>query len=93
MSNYYSFNYGADNIYIDGTCDNLIKGNEGSGSIFAFGMMSIHGKVDNIGSGEVEVSCESNLDARIEGSGNVYYQGNPTINVHVEESGSLINDN
>jgi len=86
-------NSGAANIYVDGTCDDLIVNNEGLGSILAFDMLSVDGTVDNRGSGEVEVTCASNLDVNIEGSGNVYYQGNPTINVHVEGSGSLINDN
>ena len=67
--------------------------NEGSGNIFAFDMLANNCKVDNRGSGEVEVTCESNLKVVIEGSGNVYYIGSPVIDVNIKGSGSLINEN
>ena len=86
-------NSGSANIFLDGSCEDLIVDNEGSGSVFAFDMLSIDGKVNNRGSGDIEVTCGSSLNVDIEGSGNVYYHGNPTIQVSVQGSGSLINDN
>ena len=87
------FNSGSANMYLEGSTDNLGIENEGSGSILAEDMASENANIKNIGSGEIEVTCESNLDVSIEGSGNVYYHGHPAINVQVEGSGNLINDN
>ncbi|WP_186525803.1 head GIN domain-containing protein [Seonamhaeicola sediminis] len=86
------YNSGSASIYVDGNCRLIDVENEGSGSILAFDMLSESCKIDNTGSGEVEVSCESNLDVTIQGSGNVYYRGTPSININIEGSGSLIKD-
>jgi hypothetical protein len=86
-------NSGSANISLEGNCDNLNIKNEGSGSIFAFDMPSINCAINNEGSGEIEVACESNLDVNIEGSGSIHYLGNPTINVNISGSGEVINDN
>lgn len=88
-----AINSGSASIYLEGSCDYLDVQNEGSGSIFAYIMPAENCKIKIEGSGDVEVSCESNLDVRIKGSGSVYYRGNPSINTNISGSGEVINDN
>lgn len=86
-------NSGSANIYLEGSCDALEIQNEGSGNILAYNMPTENCKIKVQGSGEVEVSCASNLTIKIEGSGNVYYKGTPSINSSISGSGKVINAN
>jgi hypothetical protein len=43
-----------------------------------------------IGSGDIKVKVSDNLDVRIDGSGSVYFSGNPYISTHISGSGHLV---
>lgn len=86
-------NSGSANIYLEGSCDYLNIRNEGAGRILAYEMPAGNCNVNIEGSGDVEVSCETNLDVHIEGSARVYYRGNPSINTDISGSGQVINAN
>lgn len=87
------YNTGTGSIHIEGTASSLNLFNEGSGSVFAFDFQVDNGHVEIVGSGDVELFCSNTLDVVIEGSGNVYYKGLPSINVSITGSGVVIDDN
>ncbi|WP_242157214.1 GIN domain-containing protein [Aestuariivivens sediminis] len=86
-------NEGTGNIEINGVSNDLTIRNQGSGNILGFHFIVNHCAVEIEGSGNVEVTCSTNLDVEIEGSGNVYYKGTPTINTDITGSGSVVNAN
>ena len=65
----------------------------GSGSFYGFPLTSNKVLVDVLGSGLVEVTAVDLLEVKIEGSGNVYYKGNPSILTNVTGSGRIKNSN
>lgn len=86
------------NVKNKGTGDMLLTGetkslkiyNEGTGEISSFGLNSIHSNIEIIGSGDVKVTCTDVLQVKIEGSGNVFYQGSPDISSDIKGSGDII---
>lgn len=88
-----AINSGSANIYLDGHCTLLDIHNEGSGNIFAYNMPADKCEIYNEGSGDVEVTCISNLTVRMDGSGNVYYKGRPSIDSQTSGSGRVISKN
>ena len=65
----------------------------GSGSFRAFQLSAETCQVDIVGSGNCEISVKEHLDAVLEGSGSVFYKGNPVIMADVEGSGRVVNAN
>ena len=65
----------------------------GSGSIIAYPLKATNSSVDIVGSGICKVNVETDLKVRVEGSGTVYYKGNPTIDSSVSGSGKVIDAN
>jgi Putative auto-transporter adhesin, head GIN domain len=63
---------------------------EGSGDVKAFGLQCDHATVNVKGSGDTEISVAKQLDAFIKGSGNIYYKGNPSVNVSISGSGKVM---
>ncbi|MDN3725337.1 head GIN domain-containing protein [Aequorivita sp. SDUM287046] len=88
-----SSNSGSGNIYLDGNCTFLDIKNEGSGNTLAFDMPAESCKINLEGSGDVEVTCISDLRINLEGSGNVYYKGYPSIHSNISGSGRVISKN
>lgn len=86
-------NSGSGNIYLDGNCNFLDIKNEGSGNTLAFDMTAESCKINLEGSGDVKVTCTSDLRINIEGSGNVYYKGYPSIHSNISGSGRVISKN
>ena len=64
--------------------------NEGSGDLLSeeFSSSVIH--IKNIGSGNATIYCYDELSVDMEGSGNVYYYGNPTIISKIKGSAEII---
>jgi hypothetical protein len=65
----------------------------GSGSFFGFPLSTETCQVDIVGSGICEISVQEHLDAILEGSGSVFYKGNPSIREDVTGSGRVVNAN
>ncbi|MDN3724664.1 head GIN domain-containing protein [Aequorivita sp. SDUM287046] len=86
-------NSGTGDIKIAGSAESLSIYNEGTGSFHGFAFMVKNADVETMGTGDIEVHCSENLTVEIEGSSNVYYKGNPTVQVDIHGSGSLINAN
>ena len=65
----------------------------GSGNFNGFLLSSQTSQVDIVGSGNCELSVSNHLDATLEGSGSVFYKGNPIILADVQGSGRVVNAN
>ena len=91
--NFKIFNSGSANILLEGRAQSVDVKNEGSGNFLGFDFEVNDGVVENVGSGDIEVHCNEELDVKIKGSGNVYYKGNPTLNVSISGSGNVIQSN
>jgi hypothetical protein len=61
----------------------------GSGDYEAAGLVSIDAEVAVTGSGSAAVHAERSLRARIDGSGDIDYGGNPAVSPSIRGSGSL----
>lgn len=62
----------------------------GSGDPDFLGVLFQNAVIQTTGSGETKVHATRELRATISGSGNIYYQGSPRINVNRSGSGKLI---
>ncbi len=81
---------GSGDIELTGTTNDLKCAIAGSGDIEAYGLASNNADVKISGSGGIKISVKDNLSARVSGSGNVYYKGNPKKqNVKVSGSGNV----
>ncbi len=85
---------------IAGSGDLTLKGNTndleakvaGSGDFHGFGLQSNNTVVSVAGSGDAEVVCNKSIKARVAGSGDIQYKGNPTKeDTKVSGSGSINN--
>lgn len=62
----------------------------GSGSLFAYGLLTQNVSATISGSGSAEVTATSQLNAKISGSGNITYKGNPAkVNPKITGSGTI----
>ena len=86
-------NEGTSNISLSGSAANLTMQNDGSGRISGFGFLSEDCNISLIGSGDVELSCNTTLTVKIDGSGDVFYKGAPSVNSEIKGSGEIINSN
>lgn len=86
-------NEGSTAIEMSGSANTLTITNEGSGPVEAFEFIARNTFIDIIGSGDCKVYCTKTLKANIEGSGDVYYKGNPIIDFTVSGSGRVIDAN
>lgn len=82
---------GSGNINIENNVFDVLRVRiNGSGDVDAR-----EGKADNVhaeisGSGKIEVTANERLDAKINGSGNIHYWGNPaTVNTDINGSGKI----
>ena len=66
---------------------------EGTGQYQGFELIIEDCTVDILGSGDCEVTVNNSLDVTIEGSGNLYYKGAPTIKQDITGSGSIVDSN
>lgn len=86
-------NSGTGHIQLAGNAQSLSIFNEGTGKIQGFQFNVDEADVKNLGSGQIEVHCSEHLKVDIEGNGNVFYKGHPTLQVNIKGSGSILNSN
>ncbi len=81
---------GSGDVELSGTTKDLKCAIAGSGDIQAYDLASNNADVKISGSGGIRVSVKDMLSARVSGSGNIYYKGNPTKqDVKVSGSGNV----
>lgn len=81
---------GSGDIKLKGNSDNLVIKLSGSGDIEAANLKSKNADINISGSGDVKVNCNESLVARVSGSGDISYIGNPgKRDVKVSGSGSI----
>ena len=80
---------GSGEIELTGSCIDSYMRIDGSGRIRAFDFESEQCYVDIYGSGDVYVFVWDLLDVYIDGSGIVYYEGNPVVRERIEGSGDV----
>ncbi len=68
---------GSGDLTIKGTADSFTAGVSGSGDISAYDLKAKSASVKVTGSGDIELTATSTLTARVSGSGDIYYKGNP----------------
>ncbi len=77
---------------LKGKTNNLDVRVAGSGDIHGFGLQANHTTVSIAGSGDASVVSNESLKARVSGSGDIEYKGNPTKeDTKVSGSGSISN--
>jgi len=85
---------GSGDIKLSGTTDELKCSIAGSGSIKAYGLKANTTKATIAGSGSVRTTVKNRINAKVVGSGSIYYKGNPT---HIDSkslgSGDVIDRN
>ncbi|MEM6298612.1 MAG: head GIN domain-containing protein, partial [Bacteroidota bacterium] len=86
--------HGSGDLKISGKADKARAEVHGSGSIEALDLKASYLDANIHGSGEIEMNLGKEIEARIYGSGNVNYQGNPSrTNVKSHGSGKVRNVN
>ncbi len=84
-----AFISGSGNMNYSGSCTDQFIRISGSGKINAFGMESAEAMVRVSGSGDAGIFVTEVLDAKITGSGNVLYLGNPTLKISISGTGTI----
>jgi hypothetical protein len=69
---------GSGDLRLKGKANNFEVKVAGSGDIYAFDLKAQNVEASVAGSGDVRVSCSGDLKARVSGSGDITYKGNPT---------------
>ena len=77
-------------IYAKGSCRELIAYLGGTGKIEAEALIANDVLAINKNTGTIIVHCNNKLKAEILGPGNIFYLGNPTIDLYKKRSGNLI---
>ncbi|MFH6996291.1 head GIN domain-containing protein [Flavobacterium sp. FlaQc-57] len=81
---------GSGNVHLKGIADNFTTKLSGSGDIDAGNLKSKNVDVNVSGSGNSKVNCNETLTARVSGSGDIKYSGNPEKrDVKVSGSGNI----
>ena len=78
---------GSGDYVLHGKVTNLKSTIMGSGSIHAYELETANANITIDGSGDAEVQCKESLSAEINGSGDVFYKGDPG-KVHTSMNGS-----
>lgn len=83
---------GSGDLTLKGITNSLEASVSGSGDFHGFNLKSTNVDVAVNGSGDAEVVCSGNLKARVSGSGDIEYRGDPkTKDTKVSGSGSIDN--
>lgn len=81
---------GSGDLRLKGKSEKLVVKISGSGDISAKELSAKDVDAGISGSGDIKVNCSGALNARVSGSGNIFYSGNPsTKNSKVSGSGSI----
>lgn len=82
---------GSGDMTLKGSGDDLKVSIAGSGDFHGYDLSSVNVNVDIAGSGGAKVNCTGHLKARVAGSGDIRYEGNPkTEDTKVAGSGSIM---
>ncbi|HTN06733.1 GIN domain-containing protein [Agriterribacter sp.] len=83
---------GSANITVEkGAAENFVLRSSGSGSFDSFGFIAQHADIAISGSGEAGITVVQKLKVKINGSGSVYYKGDPaTVDNDISGSGKVI---
>lgn len=89
------------NCNLSGFSDITLKGNtdahylemDGLGTIQCYDLYTETTNISLMGAATAKLYAEEHLNIRIEGSGEVYYKGNPTIQQEVSGLGKVVDDN
>jgi hypothetical protein len=84
---------GSGDITVSGTATSADHNIAGSGNIRCFDLATDHSSARISGSGNVELSATTTLDATISGSGDIYYKGTPAVTTHISGSGNVVHRN
>lgn len=81
---------GSGNISIEGQAEYLKLDSSGSGK-FSGEKLSVNDVAINLsGSGEIRIACKDEIKAKVTGSGNIFYKGNPTkVDTKIKGSGKI----
>lgn len=83
---------GSGDLTVKGKTNSLTAKVAGSGDFHGFDLQSNHTVVSVAGSGDAKVVCNESLKARVAGSGDIEYKGNPSKeDTKVSGSGSISN--
>lgn len=78
---------GSGDINLDGTAENFTAKISGSGDIKAYGLEAENVSATVSGSADIEVTANTSIKARVTGSGDISYRGNPK-KIDTKSSGS-----
>jgi hypothetical protein len=84
---------GSGYIYVEGNTQTFDASIAGSGWLRSFNLESEFSDIRIEASGSAEVNVFTDLDVFINGSGDLYYKGHPSINAVITGSGSVIDAN
>lgn len=68
---------GSGDVRLNGYAEEMTVNIDGSGDVFAFDLEANEISVDSDGSGNVQIYVKETLNAKIKGSGNITYKGDP----------------
>lgn len=84
---------GSGKLKVEGVADQAEINISGSGDYFGFNLETNRTDVNISGSGNAEVWAKNFLKARISGSGDVFYRGQPEKDIAISGSGRVIDSN
>jgi hypothetical protein len=81
---------GSGDVVLTGNSDSFISKISGSGDVDAVNLVTKNSNLTVSGSGDMKVNCSESLYARVSGSGDIAYKGNPkTKDTKVNGSGEI----
>ncbi|WP_281225033.1 head GIN domain-containing protein [Flavobacterium aquiphilum] len=81
---------GSGDVVLKGSSNNFTSKTSGSGDVDAVNLTTKKANVTVSGSGDMKLNCTENLFARVSGSGDIEYKGNPKIkDTKVSGSGEI----
>lgn len=81
---------GSGDVVLIGNADNIVFKTSGSGDVDAIDLIAKKADVSISGSGDMKVNCTENLFARVSGSGDIFYKGEPEFkDTKVSGSGDI----
>lgn len=81
---------GSGDIVLTGSSDNFTSKTSGSGDVDAVNLITKKANLTISGSGDMKVNCSESLFARVSGSGDIHYKGDPqTKDTKVNGSGEI----
>ncbi|MDR6844282.1 head GIN domain-containing protein [Flavobacterium granuli] len=81
---------GSGDVVLTGSSDNFVSKTSGSGDVDAINLTTKNANLTISGSGDMKVNCSQSLFARVSGSGDIQYKGDPqTKDTKVSGSGDI----